>query len=75
MYLTLQEVLPINNRLFRSGSKEPQTLPEPAAKSARRKQWAAENMERALRDVTNGSLTVRRAALEYNVPNQLYMTA
>ena len=25
-------------------------------------------MERALRDVTNGSLTVRRAALQYNVP-------
>ena len=25
-------------------------------------------MENALREVTNGSLTVRRAALEYNVP-------
>ena len=66
MHFTVQEpCLPANRRIIRSGSKEPQPLPQPAAK---RKQWTAENMERALTEVTNGSLTVRRAALEYNVP-------
>ena len=33
-----------------------------------RKEWSEESMELALRDVTNGIMGVRRAALEYNVP-------
>ncbi len=33
-----------------------------------RKDWSQESMELALRDVTNGAMAVRRAALEYSVP-------
>lgn len=53
--------------MFRSASKEPPEF-APEFVASGRKQWTAENMEMALRDVTNGSLTVRRAALQYNVP-------
>ena len=34
----------------------------------KRKHWTEQNMEQALQDVTHGSLTIRRAALEHNVP-------
>ena len=36
----------------------------------KRKHWTEQNMEQALQDVTHGSLTIRRAALEHN---QRYM--
>jgi len=41
---------------------------EPLLLMERRKNWSEETMEMALRDVTNGVLGVRRAALEYVVP-------
>ena len=42
--------------------------PYPDTVRGRRKVWSEGAMERALRDVTNGVLGVRRAALEYNIP-------
>ena len=47
------------------------TVPSGARSTATtlsRKNWSSESMERALMDVTNGTLSVRRAAIEYNVP-------
>ena len=32
------------------------------------REWTEEQMEKAMQDVTNGALGVRRAALEYQVP-------
>ena len=51
-------------RVARSGVD----VSEPLLLTERRKNWSEETMEMALRDVTNGVLGVRRAALEYGVP-------
>ena len=39
-------------------------MPEPRGKA---REWTEEQMERAMQDVTNGVLGVRRVALEYQV--------
>lgn len=51
--------------MARSGDCEE---PYPDTVRERRKVWSEGAMERALKDVTNGVLGVRRAALEYNIP-------
>ena len=65
--------LPVYKRIIRGGfATEPREPPHAfrADSVAKRKQWseAAMAMEDALQDVTSGILTVRRAALEHNVP-------
>ena len=62
--------IPLRERTIHSRSKESVSARQyPAAHSSKpRKEWSCESMELALRDVTNGALSVRRAALEYGVP-------
>lgn len=54
----------IQKRIARSGAT---SVPEQSRLSTR-KVWNEEIMERAVKDVTEGTLSVRRAALEYSVP-------
>ena len=58
-------LVPPNRCVARTKSAVPVSMPQ---KSLLRKNWTEETMEWALKDVTNGLLTVRLAALEYNVP-------
>ena len=63
--------LPVYKRRIQGGiATEPRKPPHAfhADSVAKRKQWSEVAMEGALQDVTSGTLTVRRAALEHNVP-------
>ena len=53
----------LSTRIARSADGVDELVPRP-----KRKEWSEKSMELALRDVTNGVMGVRRAALEYNVP-------
>ena len=54
------------NRILRGGTTHCE--PPKASSVPIRKQWSEPAMESALQDVTSGTLTVRRAALEHNIP-------
>ena len=62
---------PMYKRIIRGGiATEPREQPRAfhANSVAKRKQWSEAAMEGALQNVTSGTLTVRCAALEHNVP-------
>lgn len=60
-------MVPVSRRILRAGMcARPLAVPLVTGRS--RRQWSKDVMESALRDVTSGKLTVRRAALEHNVP-------
>ena len=58
---------PLRERIVRANSNTDASIltPKPRGKT---REWTEEQMERAMQDVTNGVLGVRRAALEYQVP-------